>query len=295
MDRETLRNAVLAICGVIAVTLTAATLPTAFQPERRGEGGSGATGAGDGAGGPMAPSPFDAPETVIEIPFLTEIGLLLALVAALVVLWRLYTSRRAVFRGVVVVIALAVVAFLISQLFSPDPSNLSSPSFTPWTGNTTSGGASGETVTDPPVLTLVLVLVLTAAVLGTAVAVRQRSPGGSSSSSGDDTASTATAAVARAAGRAADRIEEGDDVDNEVYRAWREMTSLLDIPRPETNTAGEFEAAAVDAGMDPADVHELTALFETVRYGGYDPEPTDERRAIELLRRIENRYSGEES
>jgi len=117
-------------------------------------------------------------------------------------------------------------------------------------------------VADPSLLPLVVVLALTAVVLGAAVGVRRHSSGDEASPSEDGSESAAAAAVGRAAGRAAERIETGDDLDNEVYRAWREMTSPLDVSRPETNTAGEFEAAAVDAGMDPEDVHELTDLFE---------------------------------
>ena len=291
MDRDTIRNAALAVFGVLAVTITAATLPSAYQPKRSGSGGSGTTGVGDGSGAPSAPSPVDPPDAVIEIPFLTELATLFVLVVALVALRYLYRNRRRAFRAAVVVIAVALVASLLSQFFSPDPATVEPPSIAPQTGNSSSGGASGETVTDPPLLPVVLVLALTAAVLGTAVAVRRRSPAAPDSSSDDDLDASEVAAVGRAAGRAADRIEEGDDVDNEVYRAWREMTSLLDVSRPETHTAGEFEAAAVEAGMEPADVRELTDLFETVRYGGYEPEPTDERRAVELLRRIEERYS----
>ncbi|MFB6217728.1 MAG: hypothetical protein ABEH77_00890, partial [Halobacteriaceae archaeon] len=40
-------------------------------------------------------------------------------------------------------------------------------------------------------------------------------------------------ALGAAAGEAADRIEAQADVDNEVYRAWGEMASLVDADRPE--------------------------------------------------------------
>lgn len=296
VDRDTIRNVALAVCGGLAVALTAAMLPAAFRPERGGEGGSGGVGSGDGVGEPPARPPADPPEMVIDIPFLPELLTALAVVAALLALRYLYHNRRRVFRAAVVALAIALVGAVISQFFAPDPSTVQPPSFEPAPTNASDGGASGETVSDPPALALVFVLVLTAAVLGTAFAVRRRSRGDREASSDDaDAGSGEAAAMARAAGRAADRIEEGDDVDNEVYRAWREMTSLLDLARPETNTAGEFESAAVEAGMDPADVRELTALFETARYGGYEPEPTDERRAVELLRRIEDRYSEGES
>ncbi|MFB6219563.1 MAG: DUF4129 domain-containing protein, partial [Halobacteriaceae archaeon] len=91
-----------------------------------------------------------------------------------------------------------------------------------------------------------------------------------------------------------DRIEARADTDNEVYRAWQEMATLVGGDRPETSTPGEFADDAVAAGMDPADVEELTRLFEEVRYG--DAPPTDEReqRAVRTLRAIEDAYAGAE-
>jgi hypothetical protein len=96
--------------------------------------------------------------------------------------------------------------------------------------------------------------------------------------------------IAQAAGAAADRIETTDaSVDNAVYRAWNEMTAMLDIATPDSSTAGEFADAAVDAGMRRDDVSGLTQVFEEVRYGGMDPEPREEH-ALETLRRIEETY-----
>lgn len=99
-------------------------------------------------------------------------------------------------------------------------------------------------------------------------------------------------ALARAAGEAADRLEDVNvTVDNEVYRAWYEMTQLLDVPSPETSTAGEFATAAVSIGLGREHVEELTSLFEEVRYGARDPEDREDR-AIEIFRAIESEYSG---
>lgn len=98
--------------------------------------------------------------------------------------------------------------------------------------------------------------------------------------------------LAAAAGRAADRIEQYNaDVDNAVYRAWWEMTSLLDVPRPESHTPGEFADAAVELGMDAGDVDALTELFEEVRYGRRDAESREDR-ALAVLRNIEAAYGG---
>lgn len=98
------------------------------------------------------------------------------------------------------------------------------------------------------------------------------------------------------AGRAADQIEESetDDFENEVYRAWQEMTQFLDVQDPDTTTPRQFADAASRAGINPDDADELTALFEDVRYGGYTPTEETEQRAVEILRRIERTYAGSE-
>jgi len=97
-------------------------------------------------------------------------------------------------------------------------------------------------------------------------------------------------AVGRAAGRAADRIAAEGDGRNEVYRAWHEMTRLLDVSNPDATSPEEFADHAVEAGMAPDDVRALTQLFEEVRYGG---QPAEERAdlAVETFRRIEAAYS----
>lgn len=95
---------------------------------------------------------------------------------------------------------------------------------------------------------------------------------------------------AAAAGRAADRIEEhAVDVDNAVYRAWVEMTDLIEVDNPDVYSPGEFAQTAVDLGMDEADVNELTRLFNEVRYGDRDAS-TREDQAVAVLRNIEAAY-----
>jgi len=104
------------------------------------------------------------------------------------------------------------------------------------------------------------------------------------------------AAVGEAAGRAADRIEEtdeGESFENEVYRAWAEMTDSLTVDHPESSTPGEFAAAAVDAGLEREDVEQLTRLFADVRYGGAEATADREQAAVDTLRRIEATYAGD--
>ncbi len=92
------------------------------------------------------------------------------------------------------------------------------------------------------------------------------------------------------AGSTADDLEDEADFENAIYRAWKEMTDSLDVDSPETSTPGEFAEEARAAGLAEADVTELTALFESVRYGTVDPTPEQEQRAIDTLRRIETTY-----
>lgn len=100
---------------------------------------------------------------------------------------------------------------------------------------------------------------------------------------------------AAAAGRAADRIEEANvPVDNAVYRAWLEITSMLDIEDPGTTAPRGFAEKAVGVGLNREDVSELTELFNEVRYGGKSAE-TREDRALEILRNIERTYQDEGS
>nr|WP_197407776.1 DUF4129 domain-containing protein [Halobacterium noricense] len=108
-----------------------------------------------------------------------------------------------------------------------------------------------------------------------------------------ETDDDALGAIGTVAGEAADRIAENADVENETYRAWREMTEYLDVANPEASTPAEFAAAARDAGMDREHVDELTDLFRAVRYGGAEATDDREQRAVDALRAIESSYGGE--
>lgn len=98
------------------------------------------------------------------------------------------------------------------------------------------------------------------------------------------------AALGRAAGRAADRFG-ADSIDNPIYRAWVEMIRPLDVGDPETATPADFAAAAIDAGLDPGDVRELTEHFRVVRYGDVPVTADRVEAARETLRRIEAAYA----
>lgn len=160
-------------------------------------------------------------------------------------------------------------------------------------------GQVTDTATDPMVILLVLavvgVLMVSLVLLRDDVSPDDAVMDGTTAD--DDEADLEALAVA--AGDAADRLEnaqvDGPSVDNEIYRAWVEMTAHLEVDDPETSTPGEFAQTAIDAGMDPTDVSSLTELFESVRYGDREPTADREARAVEVLRRIETDYgSGEQ-
>jgi len=290
--RDTLRNAMLALLGVVAIALTARTLPTARQQRQRGGGGSGGSGSGDGGGLP-AQSTDPLPQ-LLDLPFLTELITVLGIVLALVVLVALFRHRRHFFR---VAVAVLIISFVLAALlqvapFDPFPEPASSAATPVANASTGGGGSASGTADGPSLLSVALLAVAGLVVLGTAVAAnrRVRTADSDSTTETESTAGGATA-VGRAAGRAADRLEETADLDNEVYRAFREMTVPLDVTDPETTTAREFERAAVEAGMVRADVTALTDLFERARYDEYEVDAADEQRAVELLRRIEDRYA----
>lgn len=111
----------------------------------------------------------------------------------------------------------------------------------------------------------------------------------------DESSETQLESVAATAGTAADQIQQTDSFENEIYRAWWEMTRSLSLSSPHTKTPGEFKAAAIRAGMEEQDVHDLTQLFNSVRYGNRELTAEDERHAVTVLERIEESYQEEQS
>lgn len=107
----------------------------------------------------------------------------------------------------------------------------------------------------------------------------------------DSTAAAgATTGIGAAAATAAAEIEDAEDPDNEIYRAWASMAARMDVGDPETSTPGEFAAAAIDAGIDRRHVDDLTRLFESVRYGTAQPTPERIERARRTFERIAEEY-----
>lgn len=296
MDRQTLRYAVVALLGGVAVALAAATFPTT-----RRTGTTGTESGESGAGTLPIPTPEEEPTTAVEPPpLITEVMSVLVAIMALALLvycilyWR--EALRRILEGVIIGGFMFLLLQLIIRFFSVDRGEGEvgigdDPTFG-------IGGEGGDTLvsTDPSSLSVLFVLLFGILIVGLAAVLTQK-PDDDEDESKEQAAADAdtVAAVGRAAGRAADRIAESDEHENEIYRAWAEMARQVRPSDPETKTPAEFADAAIEAGMEPADVRELTRLFEQVRYGTDEPSEADEQRAIGLLRRLESTYTEEET
>lgn len=95
----------------------------------------------------------------------------------------------------------------------------------------------------------------------------------------------------RSAAAAIKALEEGGDISNVILRCYKEMADLLmserGIEREDFLTPREFESSLVEKGVPAEPMHELTRLFELVRYGDKPIAETDRRVAIDSLREIQ--------
>lgn len=317
VQRDTAVAIVLALLALLAIGAAGATLenPAATDSGAGIGGGSGGGLGSGGGGGDAGNESSDAGGGSMQwtgeisgacmpaFQTLTAKLLLFGSVAALsgYVWWR--TGSRAT--GIATAVLYGSVVFLFWLALGTcgtlqQPSQDRQPGNVSETANATGGGGSlggaAETATSQPSLLLgvVLVVLLFAAIVLLYVASADDVGASQTEPEADDEQEEVdVAAVGRLAGEAADRIESGDAFDNEVFRAWVEMTEHLAVDHPESSTPAEFATAAVDAGMEPDDVRELTELFEEIRYGDRDVTEERERRATAALRRIEESYAEE--
>jgi len=296
--RRSLALIAVATVAVVAIGFSAATLLSTVSPTSTG----GDLGGNDSGSGlfdeiELEDTPQNGGETELprSLELLMTVLLVLLFVGSLVYL---VVARPQLLLTIALIALGGVVLWVLLQYFVWDGLDLFGG------GGGVFGGGSGSVGTDQqaddtaPALPTVLAVLVGIGLLVVLVGYVGLS---GRSDDADETDEGAEGNDARniglIAGDAADRIESGDgkttDTDNEVYRAWREMTDQLDVESVETTTPREFQAAAVEAGMGPDDVRELTQLFEDVRYGGHSPTSDRERRAVDVLRRIEKKY-GEE-
>jgi hypothetical protein len=85
-------------------------------------------------------------------------------------------------------------------------------------------------------------------------------------------------------------LKSGLDLKDVIVRCYRQMGQALQqeqgLERKDFMTTGEFENLLESAGLPHEPIHQLTRLFEAVRYGNSQPDPADEQRAIHCLEAI---------
>ncbi|MDZ7747284.1 MAG: DUF4129 domain-containing protein [Halobacteriales archaeon] len=291
MDRQ--RVVALLAVGILVVGLgVAAGALDSLERENAGEGIGTDAGSGlEGNNGTQVTSEAVTTDTVASVPPIVK-QILAVIVGILVVGSAVDIIRRHGPKAVAAVVGVFVLVALVLQGMEDSAVDLGPG------GNQTNisvggdaGGivSTGETVTqatEPPVILggLVAFVALGGLLL---FLLSGRSSETRAPAAESLTLDTDAEAVAQTAGEAADRIAAGVDVDNEIYRAWEEMTADLDIDRPESSTPSEFADAAVAAGFERENVAALTRLFEETRYGAYPVTDDRAERAARALRNVE--------
>ncbi len=96
--------------------------------------------------------------------------------------------------------------------------------------------------------------------------------------------------IERRAQDALDDLAAGGDLREVIQRCYFQMIDVLheyrNIQRDRDVTPHEFERLLARHGLPPDPVHQLTMLFEQVRYGAHQPGRQEERLAISSLSAI---------
>ena len=85
-------------------------------------------------------------------------------------------------------------------------------------------------------------------------------------------------------------LSTGSDFKDVIITCYREM-SLVNkngrgIEREASMTTREFETSLEAAGIPHEPIHQLTRLFDAVRYGDWQPSPAEKQKAIQCLEAI---------
>jgi hypothetical protein len=85
-------------------------------------------------------------------------------------------------------------------------------------------------------------------------------------------------------------LKTGSDLKNVIVKCYLQMSMALEqeqgIERQDFMTTGEFEKLLQAAGIPHEPIHQLTRLFDAVRYGNWQPNTADEQNAIQSLEAI---------
>lgn len=101
---------------------------------------------------------------------------------------------------------------------------------------------------------------------------------------------TALDLVGLEAEQAWQKLKTGLDLKDVIIKCYRQMSLALaeeqGLEREDFMTTREFENLLETAGVPHDPIHQLTQLFEAVRYGNWQPNPVDEQKAIHCLETI---------
>ena len=85
-------------------------------------------------------------------------------------------------------------------------------------------------------------------------------------------------------------LRNGLDLKDAIVKCYRQMSLVLEkeqgIEREDSMTTREFENLLEAAGVPHEPIHQLTRLFEAVRYGKWQSNPVDEQAAVHCLEAI---------
>lgn len=221
------------------------------------------------------PTPFSCPPYLSNWRIFTVSAALLGAALALG-MWKGVTTQSMAILGASVIIAWGL-------LCDPLPAYDVSLGFG-------SSGQIGVLPIEDMLMGLLILNILTFVVIGIIWFSQRPAPAvaGPQPTADTDTRESELESIRATAGEVADQIEADEEaIGNLVYHAWRVMADMVQVSGPRSSTPGEFADAAIQMGMKPTHVEELTQLFEDVRYGEEDPKKR-EQRALEILRRIEN-------
>ena len=225
--------------------------------------------------GPAAALPENSPPSFIRVNPLARVLLLICLGAFLLfglyrllrgTPWKEILSSSAYFLLPLALFALLALAISLlpglqdlSAVFLPAPKALEY-------------GALGPA---PPVLAWLVGLGLLAALILLAVVVLRSRP------------TPAFRPWTMEAEAARQALLAGENLADVILNCYRRMSQALQedqgLVRDEAMTTGEFERLLVAQGVPRDPVHQLTQLFEAVRYGRWQPGAGDEQRALDSL------------
>lgn len=292
MQRSTVLALIVATLCLFAVAIAAAAIA---------EPPIDATGIGGGTGGENGGFfvPADPVDHSIDGIFPAWMGDLVAIVTAVLLVlgliaiirhWRDYLPTAVAFMLIIGAVML-LLALVMQRLERGEDIGLSLRGDT-----STIGFGNGAAISNGGELMIAVIIAATIASILLVGAVMMGSGRSSSDiprenqSQAQPTNSDSAAEIGRIAGEVANRFDSESSMENDIFRAWKQMSDLVSRGAPTSKTAGEFATAAIEGGMDPGDVSALTRMFEDVRYGTMPVTPEREHTAIQIFRRIERKY-----